>query len=116
MCTFSVREVATIRRGVITGAIAALFSGHGADDVRPSAPAVEHVDGHGSDAAADSARQAREALRRAYRPGDDWSDMFARLTPAEVDELRILFPYMPPIAARHFAEFFVVPHGTSIRS
>lgn len=54
---------------------------------------------------------ALEALRLAYRAGDDWNDMFDRLTAAELDRLKELFPYMPHQAARHFAERFIIPGG-----
>lgn len=52
---------------------------------------------------------AQQALLDAYRPGDDWTDMFDRLAPAEIESLMALFPYMPPRAARHFAERFIIP-------
>lgn len=52
---------------------------------------------------------ALQALRHAYRTGDDWNDMFDRLTPDELDRLKELFPYMPPVAARYFAERFIIP-------
>lgn len=48
-------------------------------------------------------------LFRAYRSGDDWNDLFDRLTPFEVAELRELFPFMPSRPARFFAERFLFP-------
>lgn len=48
-----------------------------------------------------------QLLFRAYRSGDDWDDLFDRLTPFEVAELRELFPAMPSRAARFFAERFL---------
>lgn len=71
-----------------------------ADNVRARTP---YVDG------ADLVELAQQALLNAYRPGDDWADMFDRLTPAEIESLMTLFPYMPPRAARHFAERFIIP-------
>ena len=50
-------------------------------------------------------------LFRAYRSGDDWNDLFDRLTPFEVAELRELFPYMQSRAARFFGERFLFPNG-----
>ena len=48
-------------------------------------------------------------LFRSYRSGDDWNDLFDRLTPFEVAELHDLFPYMPARPARFFAERFLFP-------
>jgi hypothetical protein len=50
-------------------------------------------------------------LFRAYRSGDDWDDLFDRLSPFEIAELRELFPYMPARAARYFGERYVVPRA-----
>jgi hypothetical protein len=50
-----------------------------------------------------------QLLFRAYRSGDDWGDLFDRLTPFEVAELRELFAYMPSRAARFFAQRFLFP-------
>jgi hypothetical protein len=60
--------------------------------------------------AIDPAQLARTALVRAYRPGDDWDDMFDRLDADALQQLHDLFPYLPPRAARYFAERFIIPH------
>jgi hypothetical protein len=52
----------------------------------------------------DPTRRALKALISAYHSGDDWDDLFGRLTPSELNGLRALVPHMPPRAARHFAE------------
>lgn len=57
----------------------------------------------------DPRRQTLRALLGAWRPGDDWDDMFDRLTLPQLAELKRLFPYMPPRAARHFAVRYVGP-------
>jgi hypothetical protein len=54
-------------------------------------------------------QRALQAMVSVYRSGDDWDDLFGRMTPGEIDSLRALFPYMPRQAARHFAERFVIP-------
>ena len=57
----------------------------------------------------DARRRITKLLFRAYRSGDDWNDLFDRLTPFEVAELRELFPFMPSRPARFFAERFLFP-------
>lgn len=57
----------------------------------------------------DPRRRITKLLFRVYRSGDDWNDLFDRLTPFEVAELRELFPFMPSRAARFFAERFLFP-------
>lgn len=59
----------------------------------------------------DPRMQARHIMYRAYRPGDDWDDLFNRLSPAEIDALRRILPHLPQRAGRHFAMRFVVPGG-----
>jgi transposase len=56
-------------------------------------------------------RRVVQLLFHAYRSGDDWNDLFDRLTPFEVAELRELFPHMPSRAARHFTDRFLFPAG-----
>lgn len=78
-----------------------------AADDEQRAESRAHVAPHA--AGADLAVVAQEVLLRAYQDGDDWDDLFDRLTPGELDRLRKLFPFMPPRAARHFAARFVIP-------
>lgn len=47
---------------------------------------------------------ALKALISTALPGDDWDDLFGRLTPAEIEGLRSLVPYMPRRAVQHFAD------------
>ncbi|WP_164702204.1 hypothetical protein [Modestobacter sp. KNN46-3] len=58
----------------------------------------------------DPTRRALKALITAYHSGDDWDDLFGRLTLSELNGLRALVPHMPPRAARHFAENVFGPH------
>jgi hypothetical protein len=46
---------------------------------------------------------------RAYRPGGDWDDLFDRLNPLKAQQRRDRPPYMPPLAAQHFAERCIFP-------
>jgi hypothetical protein len=55
-------------------------------------------------------RRALKALITAYHSGDNWDDLFGRLTPSELNGLRALARHMPPRAARHFAEHVFAPH------
>jgi hypothetical protein len=92
--------------GVWAGGAAAGPSSSPSEDDRPADP-LHHPR---RDAAGEQlALLALEALQLAYRAGDDWNDMFDRLTADELDRLKDLFPYMPPLAARHFAERFIIP-------
>lgn len=59
----------------------------------------------------DPSMQARRILYRAYQPGDDWDDLFDRLTTAEIDTLRELLPHLPQRAGPHFVMRFVAPGG-----
>jgi hypothetical protein len=59
----------------------------------------------------DPRRRITQLLFRAYRSGDDWNDLFDRLQPFEVAELRDLFPHMPARPARFFAERFLFRTG-----
>lgn len=67
--------------------------------------------GKESDPDPDPGRRALQALITAYQSkDDDWDDLFGRLTPSEINGLRLLVPYMPPRAARHFAEHVFAPN------
>lgn len=61
----------------------------------------------------DPRQQVRRMLYRRYQSGDDWDELFGRLSPAEIARLHELFPHMPPRAARHFAERFIIPRSTA---
>jgi hypothetical protein len=57
----------------------------------------------------DPRKRITRTLFRAYRSGDDWDDLFDRLSPFELAELREFFPSMPSRAARLFAERYLFP-------
>lgn len=57
----------------------------------------------------DLGKRATQILFRNYRHGDDWPDLFDRLSPLEVAELRNLYAFMPAQAARHLRERFISP-------
>jgi hypothetical protein len=59
----------------------------------------------GAEGCPNPSRRALKAVVTAFRPGDDWDDLFARLTPTEIEGLRSLVPYMPKKAAQHFADW-----------
>ena len=57
----------------------------------------------------DPRKRITRTLFRAYRSGDDWDDLFDRLSPFELAELREFLPSLPSRAARFFAEGYLFP-------
>lgn len=65
---------------------------------------AEHRERAGRSGCSSPGRQALQALISTAQPGDDWDDLFARLTPTEIEGLRSLVPYMPRRAVQRFAD------------